>query len=68
MQYASWLFLHVIIICDHYAISETALIDRLFQVQGVQGKDGQDVRNATVRPGVRRAEHEGIRGTGKIWI
>lgn len=42
---------------------------RLFcQVQGVQGEDGPDVRDATVRPGVHRAEHEGIRGTGKIWV
>jgi len=38
------------------------------QVQGVQGEDGPDVRDATVRPGVHRAEHERIRGTGKIWV
>lgn len=38
------------------------------QVQGEQGEDGQDVRDAAVRSCVRRAEHEGIRGTGKIWV
>lgn len=38
------------------------------QVQGVQGEDGPDVRDTAVRPGVRRAEYEGIRGTGKIWV
>lgn len=40
----------------------------VFQVQGVQRKDGQDVRDATVRSGVHRAELEGIRGTGKIRV
>lgn len=38
------------------------------QVQGVQGEDGPDVRDATIRPGVHRAKYEGIRGTGKIWV